>query len=174
MSNWLDVRIKLYSEKAEIEQIAKKFKDYFYKSTKHDPNTSVMLGSTDYKFIWCAIKSFDDFNSIVCHTKVGMDEYDAAKICKWLFTKFPDIKKIDIQIRDDGSKIFSLFQWAYTMKNTLKCRKIDPMQYPDMSDGYQDSYTEEASKRISTALKNSGFTNVISLDKQREPYPSNE
>ncbi len=174
MSNWLDVRIKLYSEKDQIEEVGKKFKDYFYKSTRRDPNASVQMGSLESKFVWCAVKHFEDFNSIVCYTKVGFDEFDAAKVCKWITSKFPEIHKIDIQIRDDGSKVFSLFQWSINMKNTLKCRKIDPMQYPDMSDGCMDVYSEEASKRLSTSLKNAGFTNVISLDKQREAYQDNE
>ena len=171
MSNWLDVRIKLYSEKTLIETIAKKFKDYFYRTTRKDPNTPINLGSTDAKFVWCAIKPFDNFNSIVGYTKVGFDEIDAAKVCKWIATKFEDIKDIDIQIRDDGSKIFAVYHWSRTSKDTLKCRRIDPMLYPNMSDGMMDSYTEEASKKISIALKNSGLTNTISLDKKREMVP---
>lgn len=171
MSNWLDVRIKLYSDKAQIESITKKFKDYFYKTTRKDPNAPINLGSTESKFIWCAIKPFDNFNSIVGHTKIGFDEIDAAKVCKWIMSKFEEIKDIDIQIRDDGSKICAVYHWSRTAKDTLKCRKIDPMLYPAMTDDMKDSYTEAASKKISMALKNSGLTNVISIDKKRELMP---
>ena len=169
MSNWLDVRIKLYSDKDQIEEIGKKFKEYFYKTVKRDPNTSVNMGSLDSKFVWCAIKSFDNFNSIVCHTKTGFDEIDAAKVCRWISSKFPDIKGIDIQIRDDGSKIFAIYQWNRSSEGILKCRKIDPMMYPDMTD-MLDSYSEAASKTISAALKNSGLISTIGIDKKHDSY----
>ena len=86
-------------------------------------------------------------------------------------SKFEEIKDIDIQIRDDGSKIFAVYHWSKTAKDTLKCRRIDPMLYPAMTDDMKDSYTEAASKKISMALKNSGLTNVISIDKKRELVP---
>lgn len=168
MSNWLDVRIKLYSDKSRLEEIAKKFKDYFYKSTKRDPNASINLGSQESKFVWCAIKSFENFNSIVCYTKVGFDEINAIEVCKWIIGKFEEIKDINIQTRDDASKIFAIYHWTRTSASSIKCKKIDPLMYPNMKGDLSDSYSEEASKRISVALKQSGITTVLSMNHTRD------
>ena len=167
MSNWLDVRIKLYSDKSQVASIGKKFKDYFHKSTRKDPCAAIYLGSEESKFVWCAIKSFDNFNSVMCYTKCGFDEVCAGDVCAWIGAKFEDIKDIDIQIRDDGSKVFAIYHWSRSSKDSLRCRRIDPMLYPNMSADMLDSYTEAASKRISAALKNSGIVNVVSVGARR-------
>ena len=163
MSNWLDVRIKLYSDKSQIDSIREKFREYFYKTTRRDHNAAINLGSTESKFVWCAIKPFENFNSIVGNAKVGLNEPEAADICKWISSKFPDITEIDIQTRDDASRIFAVFRWSKNQSHILKSKKIDPLHYPDLGNDL-DGYSDAASKKISIALRTYGVASVFGMN----------
>ena len=166
MSNWLDVRIKLYSDKEQIEALGKKVKDYVYKSTKGDVNASVNFGVNDYKFIWCGVKPLDNFVSVMCYTKVGFDEESAAAVCKWISSKYPSITSIDIQTRDDDSRIFAVYRWTATTPSMVRCRRIDPDLYPSINEDSKNSYSETTVKTLAEALKNSGIVGMVGVHKK--------
>ena len=164
MSNWLDVRIKVYAGKEEVMDMYKKFKEMFTTITKIDTNAPINLGSSDSKLVWCAARTYDGFVSIIGYTKVGMSDNNVCAIVKWISGKFPKVTQISIQARDDGSHIFHTYMWKTFTPNTLFVKKIDYDFYPVFNKETIDSYTEETSKAIQKALKEHGIAGVIPVD----------
>ena len=164
MSNWLDVRIKLYSDKPDIETVYKKFRDLFHYVTKNDVDASVHIGSSSSKLIWCAVKAYETFNSIIGYTKVGMNENDICAIVKWITSKFPQINGISFQLRDDGSKIYHLYNWKKTTPNSLYIKKLDPEFYPQFDENVIDTYTEATAKPLQNAIKDHSIPGTMPVD----------
>ena len=165
MSNWLDVRIKLLTDAEDQKTVHTQLRNYFFKETRRDKNAAIFLGSNSNKFVWCSIKSINDFNSIIGYTKVGFHNAEASAVINWLISKFPCLKSIAIQTRDDRSRIFSLYKWSKTEneKNFLALH-VDPEQYPVLSETSVDSYNEETSKKFGNALKHNSISIILPVN----------